>query len=118
MRGYPRRFRHRRARAYPDDFYLLEACKRLDELRDLFKRLDVLAEYRILPYLMRHERYENDEYRAIYVDLARWLNQPGFFKKLSFLEFAEKAGSRKTRSTLASNELAPLKPWLERRFWK
>jgi len=90
----------------------------LDELRDLFKRLDVLAEYRILPYLMRHERYENDEYKAIYVDLARWLNQPGFFKKLSFLEFAEKAGSRKTRSALASNELASLKPWLERRFWK
>lgn len=65
----------------------------LDELRDLFKRLDVLAEYRILPYLMRHERYENDEFKAVYIDLARWLNQPGFYKKLAFSEFAQKAGS-------------------------
>ena len=45
MRGYPLWIRHRRARAYPYDFHLPEACKRLDELRDLRigKRKDVAA---------------------------------------------------------------------------
>ena len=45
MRGYPLWFRHRRTRAYADDFYLLEACKRLGELRDLRigKRKDITA---------------------------------------------------------------------------
>ena len=36
---------------------------------------------------MRHQNYQNSEYRELYVQLARWCNQPQFFKKKSFAEF-------------------------------
>jgi hypothetical protein len=36
---------------------------------------------------MRHENYVKSPYRGIYINLARWCNQPNFFKKKSFREF-------------------------------
>jgi len=54
---------------------------------DLFKRIKVLMEFGCLPYVMRHEDYKNAELRNIYVQIARWCNQPQFYKKLSFKEF-------------------------------
>ena len=38
---------------------------------------------------MRHENYNNSPYRGTYVNLARWCNQPNFYKKKSYREFCE-----------------------------
>lgn len=69
----------------------------VDEIRDVFKRLAILSEYRILPYLMRHEKYKSDLLSGVYVELARWINQPGFYKKMSFQQFVEKGASKKNK---------------------
>jgi hypothetical protein len=36
---------------------------------------------------MRFNKYEESPYRGMYINLARWCNQPNFFKKKSFREF-------------------------------
>ncbi len=43
--------------------------------------------YGCLGYIMRHEDYHNHELQNIYVQIARWCNQPAFYKKMSFWEF-------------------------------
>ena len=40
-----------------------------------------------LPYIMRYQNYKKSEYRTLYITIARWCNQPKFFKKMSFREF-------------------------------
>lgn len=89
----------------------------VDELSDVFKRLAVLAEYRIYPYLMRHENYKLDPFAPVFVDLARWCNQQRFFKATTFAEFAETYGSRKTRELLQSRDLQPLRATFEADFF-
>lgn len=44
-------------------------------------------QYGCLPYIMRFNRYEESPYRGMYINLARWCNQPSFFKKKSFREY-------------------------------
>lgn len=63
------------------------------DIRDAFKRIDLLRDYKCLPYIMRFNRYEESPYRGIYVTLARWCNQPSFFKKKSFREFSQTKGN-------------------------
>ena len=36
---------------------------------------------------MRHEDYHKHPLKNIYVQIARWCNQPQFYKKMSFWEF-------------------------------
>lgn len=38
---------------------------------------------------MRYEEYKNSEFKGIYTQLARWCNQPSFFKKKSFRQYCE-----------------------------
>lgn len=59
------------------------------DIADVFERIHTLMKYGSLPYVMRYEAYKNSEYREIYIQLARWCNQPQFFKKKSFREFCE-----------------------------
>lgn len=44
-------------------------------------------QYGCLGYVMRHEDYHKHELNNIYVQIARWCNQPGFYKKMSFWDF-------------------------------
>ena len=44
-------------------------------------------EHRAIPYIMRYENYKKSLYAGVYTQLARWCNQPQFFKKKSFREF-------------------------------
>lgn len=44
-------------------------------------------QYGCLPYIMRHENYKKSKYRSLYVQIARWCNQPQFLKKMSFSSF-------------------------------
>lgn len=59
------------------------------DIEDTFERVKVLMKYNCLPYIMRHENYNNSPYRGTYINLARWCNQPNFYKKKSYREFCE-----------------------------
>lgn len=69
--------------------YVLCAFDSQDEkdIETVFERISILMKYGSLPYIMRYEDYKNSYYRGMYVELARWCNQPQFFKKKSFREF-------------------------------
>jgi len=60
------------------------------DIEDAFRRIELLKRYHCLPYIMRYERYKDSPFRGMYVNLARWCNQPAMFKKLSLREFAAK----------------------------
>lgn len=77
-------------------FYVLGGFDRNDnwndsfwkqDIVDTFERIKILMEYKCLPYIMRFNRYEESPYRGMYINLARWCNQPSFFKKKSFREY-------------------------------
>lgn len=57
------------------------------DLIDMFERIELLGRYRALPYIMRFNKYEESPYRGIYVTVARWINQPAFFKKKSLYDY-------------------------------
>ena len=65
---------------YDDDFWY-------KDIINTFKRIELLIRYKMLPYIMRFNRYEESQYRGMYINLARWCNQPCFLKKKSFYEF-------------------------------
>jgi len=69
--------------------YVLVAYNSQDEndIEGAFWRIQKLMEYGCLPYIMRFEAYNNSEYKTLYTQLARWCNQPNFFKKMSFRQF-------------------------------
>jgi len=62
------------------------------DVLDLFTRIEILMRNHCLPYVMRFARYTESPYRGVYVSVARWCNQPSFFKKKSLREFAELNG--------------------------
>lgn len=64
------------------------------DMRDLWKRIELLMKYQCLPYIMRFARYEESPYSGMYTVIARWCNQPSFFKKKSFREFVHKDQER------------------------
>lgn len=69
--------------------YVISGYESQDEqdIRIVFERIKILMKYGALPYIMRYEDYKKSKYRGMYVQLARWCNQPNFFKKKSFREF-------------------------------
>lgn len=78
-------------------FYVLVGFESTDihDIENAFKRIALLMKYRCLPYIMRYQNknempWKNSEYREAYVTLARWCNQPGIFKKMSFRNFCER----------------------------
>lgn len=77
-------------------FYTFVGCDRNDtyddefwkqDIIDCFRRIEILMHYKCIPYITRFEKYTKSPYRGMYVNLARWCNQPSFFKKKSFREF-------------------------------
>lgn len=60
------------------------------DVAEVFMRISVLMRYGCLPYIMRHEDYKKAPIPNIYVQIARWCNQPGFFRNLSFWQFCYK----------------------------
>lgn len=71
--------------------YVLCAFDSQDEkdIENTFKRIEILMHYGCLPYIMRYESYKGSRWQRLYVNIARWCNQPQFFKKKSFREFCE-----------------------------
>lgn len=60
------------------------------DIINLFKRIEVLMTYGCLGYVMRHEDHKNHPLGNIYTQIARWCNQPQFYKKMSFKEFVDR----------------------------
>lgn len=60
------------------------------DIIDTFKRIELLAKYNALPYIMKFKRYEESPYRGIYITLARWINQPAYFKKQDLYTYIHK----------------------------
>lgn len=82
-------------------FYTFVGCDRKNvydeyfwkqDIIDCFKRIEILMRYRCIPYITRFEKYVESPHRGMYVNLARWCNQPSFFKKKSFREFCVSNG--------------------------
>lgn len=76
--------------------YVLCGFDSIDEtdIANTFERIHVLMQHKCLPYIMRYESYKQSQYRGMYIDLARWCNQPDFFKKKSFREYCHANGER------------------------
>ena len=60
------------------------------DIIEIFLRVTVLMRYGCLGYIMRHEDYKKAPMPNIYVQIARWCNQPGFYRNLSFWQFCYK----------------------------
>lgn len=69
--------------------YVLVAYDSLgvEDIVGAFYRIRIIMEYGCWPYIMRFEKYKDSEFKDMYTQLARWCNQPSFFKKTSFREF-------------------------------
>lgn len=60
------------------------------DIAQIFMRISLLMRYGCLGYIMRHEDYKKSPMPNIYVQIARWCNQPGFYRNLSFWQFCYK----------------------------
>ncbi len=58
------------------------------DIWELFQRIRILMQFGCVGYVMRHQDYHNAPVANLYVQIARWCNQPQFYKKMSFWEFA------------------------------
>ena len=84
--------------------------KLFEDVYYLFRRIQILMCYGCLGYVMRHADYENHRLGNIYTQIARWCNQPQFYKKMSFEEFIlrnqsyqeEHSSSTKTCKSIAT----------------
>ena len=74
--------------------YLLCAYESQDinDIISVFERIRILMKYKCLGYIMRYQDYDKSEMRGMYINLARWCNQPDFFKKKSFRQYCEANG--------------------------
>ena len=85
--------------------YVLSAYDSQDEhdIESVFVRIATLMKYDCIPYIMRYESYKDSYWRPLYVNIARWCNQPQFFKKKSFREFCEaNQAYHKNKETMCS----------------
>ena len=98
----------RRHCAKETKLYVLSGFESQDEneIVSVFERIRILMGYGCLPYIMRHENYKKSPYKGMFIQLARWCNQPKFFKNMSFREYCEACQRyHKTEGTLC----APMK---------
>lgn len=92
-------------------FYVLVGFDSTDaeDIKNAFKRIALLMEYKCLPYVMRYQNknetpWKTSEFRTLYITMARWANQPSIFKKMSFRQFCEaNQALHKTKETMCSS---------------
>lgn len=97
-------------------FYVLVGFESTDaqDIENMWKRVALLMEYQCLPYIMRYQNknetpWKDSKYRGMYITMARWCNQPSFFKKKSFRQYCEANQERvKTEGTICSSMRALL----------
>lgn len=59
----------------------------VQDIIHVFERIKILFKYGCWPYIMRYEDYKKSDLSALYIQLARWSNQPQFIKKISFRQY-------------------------------
>lgn len=76
----------------PTKLYVLCGYDSLDiqDVINTLERIRILFEYGCIPYIMRYQDYKKSKYKGLYIQLARWCNQPQFLKTLSFKEYCER----------------------------
>lgn len=82
------------------------------DIAQIFMRIKVLMSYGCLGYIMRHEDYKKAPQANIYVQIARWCNQPGFYRNMSFWEFCYKNQTYWEKTALGL-DVPPLKSYEE-----
>lgn len=98
-------------------FYVLVGFESTDaqDIENMWKRVALLMKYQCLPYIMRYRNknetpWKVSEYRGMYITMARWCNQPSFFKKKSFRQYCEANQERvKTEGYICSSMKALMK---------
>lgn len=75
-------------------FYVLVGFESTDylDIENMWKRIELLMKYNCLPYIMRYQSstaapWKESTHKDMYIQVARWCNQPSLFKKKSFREF-------------------------------
>lgn len=91
----------------PNDDHLF-----LQDVAEIFMRIKVLMSYGCLGYIMRHEDYKRAPMANLYVQIARWCNQPGFYRNMSFWEFCYKNQTYWEKTALGL-DVQPLKTYEE-----
>lgn len=84
-----------------------------NDIWEIFQRIKLLMQYDCIGYLMRHEDYRNAPIPNIYVQIARWCNQPQFYKKMSLWEFCYRNQSYWEEHTLPPSNRPRLKSFEE-----
>ncbi len=71
--------------------YVLVAYDSQDirDIVNMLERIKILMQCGCIPYIMRYEAYKTSEFKGLYIQIARWCNQPRFYKKMSFRQFCE-----------------------------
>lgn len=77
-------YNHENPDHYDSEFWL-------QDIVELFERIKILMNHKCLPYVMRYQDYKLSPYKGMYITLARWCNQPSFFKKKSFREYCSES---------------------------
>ncbi len=92
----------------------------VSDIISVLERVRILMGYRCVPYLMRYSGWNNSPFSGLYTELARWCNQPAFFKKKSFREFCEanaKSSSGSSMSVIRLTEFESQHPGLARAYF-
>lgn len=85
---------------YSEEFWV-------NDIVDLFRRIELLMKYGALPYMMRYADYKQSRWASLYNTIAAWCNQPNFFTKFSFrgyCEYGKKLGRNGLLRTLKEFE--------------
>lgn len=78
------------------------------DIKILFDRIHLLMQYGCFGYVMRHADYEKHCLSSLYVQIARWCNQPQFYRHMSFWEYCYRNQSfweQKTRHLDVPNQI-------------
>lgn len=83
--------------------------KLYNDIKILFERIKILMQYGCFGYVMRHADYVNHKLSNIYVQIARWCNQPQFYRYMSFWEYCYRNQSyweQKTKKLDVPNQIS------------
>lgn len=73
-----------------------------EDIIGLMTRINFLLKNNTYPYVMRFEKYKEapEPYRSMYINLARWCNQPQFMSKVTFEEYCHMEALRKKQAEM------------------
>lgn len=87
-----------------------------NDIVNIFTRIELLSKYKALPYIMRHADYLESPYVGIYKTIARWCNQPGFYRNYSLNEFIDLTAKHGEKAPSRYRDII-LKDWPDLRIY-